>query len=104
MTVRPSHRRRTAGTARSRCADPSSRRFRLECRKAGCDRPVAATALRDRSPILVDQSSRNLRGGKDWAADLVHANDWQCALIPGYLEWHYAHIPTVFTIHNLAYQ
>lgn len=41
---------------------------------------------------------------KDWAADLVHANDWQCALIPGYLEWHYAHIPTVFTIHNLAYQ
>ncbi|MET3996523.1 glycogen synthase [Bradyrhizobium sp. S3.9.2] len=41
---------------------------------------------------------------KDWSADLVHANDWQCALIPGYLQWHYAHVPTVFTIHNLAYQ
>lgn len=41
---------------------------------------------------------------KNWAADLVHANDWQCALIPGYLEWLYAPIPTVFTIHNLAYQ
>jgi starch synthase len=41
---------------------------------------------------------------KDWQADLVHANDWQCALIPGYLEWNHAHIPTVFTIHNLAYQ
>ena len=40
----------------------------------------------------------------EWSADLVHANDWQCALIPGYLEWHYARIPTVFTIHNLAYQ
>lgn len=41
---------------------------------------------------------------RDWTADLIHANDWQCALVPGYLEWHYAHIPTVFTIHNLAYQ
>ncbi len=41
---------------------------------------------------------------KDWQADLLHANDWQCALIPGYLEWHHAHIPTVFTIHNLRYQ
>jgi starch synthase len=41
---------------------------------------------------------------KTWSADLVHANDWQCALIPAYLEWSYAHIPTIFTIHNLAYQ
>lgn len=40
----------------------------------------------------------------DWSADLVHANDWQCALIPGYFEWLYARVPTVFTIHNLAYQ
>jgi starch synthase len=46
------------------------------------------------------------RGSVDmnWTADLVHANDWQCALIPGYLEWLYARVPTVFTIHNLAYQ
>src|SRR3954452_4346549 len=51
-----------------------------------------------------DAAAQVARGlvDKDWAADLVHANDWQCALIPGYLEWHYAHIPTVFTIHNLA--
>jgi starch synthase len=41
---------------------------------------------------------------KSWSADLVHANDWQCALIPGYLEWSHSKIPTVFTIHNLAYQ
>jgi starch synthase len=39
-----------------------------------------------------------------WSADLVHANDWQCALIPGYLEWSNANLPTVFTIHNLAFQ
>lgn len=41
---------------------------------------------------------------KEWSADLVHANDWQCALIPGYLEWLQSRLPTVFTIHNLAYQ
>jgi starch synthase len=41
---------------------------------------------------------------KGWSADLVHANDWQCALIPGYLEWLQSRLPTVFTIHNLAYQ
>jgi starch synthase len=37
---------------------------------------------------------------KSWSADLVHANDWQCALIPGYLEWSHSKIPTVFTIHK----
>jgi starch synthase len=41
---------------------------------------------------------------KSWSTDLVHANDWQCALIPGYLEWSHSKIPSVFTIHNLAYQ
>jgi starch synthase len=40
----------------------------------------------------------------DWSAHLVHANDWQCALIPAYLEWSQRPLPTVFTIHNLAYQ
>ena len=44
------------------------------------------------------------RADKSWSADLVHANDWQSALIPGYLEWLHAKLPTVFTIHNLAYQ
>jgi starch synthase len=44
------------------------------------------------------------RGHKAWSADLVHANDWQCALIPGYLRWLETTIPSVFTIHNLAYQ
>jgi glycogen synthase len=41
---------------------------------------------------------------RDWCAHLVHANDWQCALIPAYLEWSQRPLPTVFTIHNLAYQ
>ena len=41
---------------------------------------------------------------KNWAADLVHANDWQAALVPAYLAWSAVKIPTILTIHNLAYQ
>ena len=41
---------------------------------------------------------------KNWAADLVHANDWQAALVPAYLAWSDVRIPTILTIHNLAYQ
>ncbi|QGM46996.1 glycogen synthase GlgA [Methylocystis heyeri] len=43
----------------------------------------------------------------DYAPDILHAHDWQAALVPAYL--HYAEIgarrpPTVLTIHNLAFQ
>jgi len=41
---------------------------------------------------------------KNWAADLVHANDWQAALVPAYLAWNAVKIPPILTIHNLAYQ
>jgi starch synthase len=41
---------------------------------------------------------------RNWAADLVHANDWQAALTPAYLAWRGARIPSILTIHNLAYQ
>jgi starch synthase len=41
---------------------------------------------------------------KNWAADLVHANDWQAALVPAYLAWSQVKIPSILTIHNLAYQ
>ncbi len=46
----------------------------------------------------------------DWKPDVIHANDWQAALIPIYLKTLYAEDPffknvsTVFTIHNLAFQ
>jgi starch synthase len=40
----------------------------------------------------------------NWSADLVHANDWQSALVPAYLAWSETRIPTILTIHNLAYQ
>lgn len=41
---------------------------------------------------------------KSWAADLVHANDWQAALVPAYLAWRGINVPSILTIHNLAYQ
>jgi starch synthase len=40
----------------------------------------------------------------DWRADLVHANDWQSALVPAYLAWNGCTVPTILTIHNLAFQ
>jgi len=46
----------------------------------------------------------------DWKPDVIHANDWQVALIPVYLKTLYAEdrffegVGTVFTVHNLAFQ
>lgn len=45
-----------------------------------------------------------------WKPDVIHANDWQTALIPVYYNLmfaartDYAGIKTVFTIHNIAFQ
>jgi starch synthase len=42
--------------------------------------------------------------------DVVHAHDWQAGLVPVYMKTHYwtdptlGRVPSVFTIHNLAYQ
>lgn len=41
---------------------------------------------------------------RHWSADLVHGNDWQSALVPAYLAWSGSKLPSIFTIHNLAYQ
>ncbi|MFP4187191.1 MAG: glycogen synthase, partial [Acholeplasmataceae bacterium] len=47
----------------------------------------------------------------DFAADILHLNDWQTGMIPYLLDVHYRHkgdpyrfLPTVLTIHNLEYQ
>jgi starch synthase len=41
---------------------------------------------------------------KDWQPQLVHCNDWPSALVPAYLAWQDAKVPSLLTIHNLAYQ
>jgi starch synthase len=46
----------------------------------------------------------------DWWPDVLHANDWQCGLVPAYLAEEYRELPafasmkSLFTVHNLAYQ
>jgi starch synthase len=44
------------------------------------------------------------RGGLDWLPDVVHANDWPGGLTPAYMRWDGTKVPTVLTIHNIAYQ
>jgi starch synthase len=39
-----------------------------------------------------------------WAPDLLHAHDWHAAMSHAYLAAHAAPVPSVFTVHNLAYQ
>jgi len=39
-----------------------------------------------------------------WKADILHANDWPSALAPAYLAWNRSKVPSILTIHNLAYQ
>ncbi len=49
----------------------------------------------------------DIAGGllKDWQPDLVHAHDWQAALTPVYMKFGAAvHVPSIITIHNLAFQ
>jgi len=43
-------------------------------------------------------------GGLGWTPDVVHVNDWPGALTPAYMQWDAAAVPTVLTIHNIAYQ
>nr|WP_246776862.1 glycogen synthase GlgA [Microvirga sp. VF16] len=39
-----------------------------------------------------------------WRADLLHLNDWPSGLASAYLAWRGQPVPTILTIHNLAYQ
>lgn len=39
-----------------------------------------------------------------WRPELVHAHDWQAGLVPAYLRFAGSSIPTVLTIHNVAFQ
>src|SRR5690606_29287108 len=41
----------------------------------------------------------------DWQPDIVHAHDWQAAMTAVYMRYTgLQHIPTVVTVHNLAFQ
>ena len=44
----------------------------------------------------------------NWVPDVIHAHDWQSALVPIYLKTHFyekfGQIKTVYTLHNMEYQ
>ena len=42
--------------------------------------------------------------GRGWKPDLVHANDWHTGLVPLWLRGVQPHVPSLFTIHNIAFQ
>ncbi len=44
------------------------------------------------------------RAGMNWQPDILHVNDWPGGLAPAYLRWRGVRMPTVLTIHNIAYQ
>lgn len=45
-------------------------------------------------------------GGDRWRPDLIHGHDWQAGLVPAYVALMppQRRVPTVLTVHNLAYQ
>jgi starch synthase len=43
-------------------------------------------------------------GRADLRPDLVHVHDWQAALLPAYLHYAGSAVPSVMTIHNIAFQ
>ncbi|HET7882138.1 MAG TPA: glycogen synthase GlgA [Acetobacteraceae bacterium] len=46
--------------------------------------------------------AQGLIGG--YQPDVVHAHDWQAGLVPAYLHYAGTRVPSVLTIHNLAFQ
>ena len=40
----------------------------------------------------------------EWRPDLLHCNDWQTGLAPAYLHFMGESVPSLMTVHNLAYQ
>jgi len=64
----------------------------------------------DRRFALLSRAGLETAVHLGWRPSVVHAHDWQAGLVPAYLKYRYqtvptlAHVATVFTIHNLAYQ
>jgi starch synthase len=56
-----------------------------------------------RLALAAVELARGVRG-IDWQPDILHLNDWPGALAAGYLNWQRVRVPSILTIHNLAYQ
>jgi starch synthase len=63
----------------------------------------------DRRFALLSRAGLETAAHTGWRPSVVHAHDWQAGLAAAYLKYRHANgilanVPTVFTIHNLAYQ
>ncbi|WP_439552248.1 glycogen synthase GlgA [Falsiroseomonas sp.] len=62
------------------------------------DNGIRFAALGAMAALLATGGVRNV------AFDVVHAHDWQAGLAPAYLRFGARRVPSVFTVHNLAFQ
>ncbi len=62
------------------------------------DNPARFAALCDAAATVA------MDGFAGWMPDLLHAHDWQAGLAPWYLRQRGSDLPTVMTIHNIAFQ
>ncbi|PWB66083.1 MAG: glycogen synthase GlgA [Bradyrhizobiaceae bacterium] len=71
--------------------------------EAGCDWPDNARRFATFSRVAAKIALGEV--DRDWHADVVHANDWHTGLLPLLIgQSTKERPPTIFTIHNLAYQ
>nr|MBN2277674.1 glycogen synthase GlgA [candidate division Zixibacteria bacterium] len=74
--------------------------------------PATDNDYRDNDERFIFFSRAVLRTLKllDWRPDILHANDWQSALVPAFLKTEYSldnfyqGVKSIFTIHNMGYQ
>ncbi|WP_298156992.1 glycogen synthase GlgA [Ferrovum sp.] len=64
------------------------------------DNPARFGAFCAAGAWLAQQAGARL----NWAPELVHCNDWQTALTPALMKFWACPVPSVLTIHNLAFQ
>jgi len=62
--------------------------------------------MREETEIARTGASELARGipALGWRPDILHLNDWPGALAAGYLNWQRVSVPSILTVHNLAYQ
>jgi starch synthase len=70
---------------------------------------VLGTPYEDYDPHITGRrfalfSRAALEYARQWEAEVIHLNDWQSGLVAAYALVNDVDIPTLFSIHNLAYQ
>ena len=84
------------------CPDLYNRRGSPYQDDTGADWPDNQLRFALFNHVAAEVANGAVRG---WSADIVHANDWHCGLLPLLCSMRSGPRPaTVFTVHNLAYQ